>query len=406
VTSEISAARDDRTSESGEESSVLDPLIVLAERKLLIFWCTVSFALVAFVVSLLLPVLYTATVTILPPQQGSSIDAALTSQLGNLGTMAQLAGNSFGIKNPNDMYVAMLKSRTVEDAMVQRYGLQQEYHKKLLSDARKEFEENTNINGSGKDGLIYISIIDEDPKRAAELASGYVEQLHSLSANVAITEAAQRRLFFQNQLKETKNRLASADEVLRSTQERTGMIEVSSQTSALLESTVSLRAKIAAQEVLISGLQTYASGQNSQLIEAQQELNGLRGQLAQLGGSRSSGDDLILPKGKVPGASLEYLHKLRDVKYQEAIFDILARQYELAELDEAKGGSVFQVVDPAPPPDRRSFPHRGLIVICATITGFLVGALLAFAQLEFKSMQANPRMKVKLETLKASLRSF
>lgn len=402
MTSENFAVRDDRAPESGEEISVLDPLTVIAERKFFILSCTIGFALVALVISLLLPARFNATITVLPPQQGTPIVSLLSSQLSGLASLS----SDVRTKHLNNMYVAMLMSRTVEDAMVQRFGLQQEYHKKLLSDARKEFEENTSIDGSGKDGLIYISIIDPDPKRAAELASGYVEQLQSFSANIAITEAAQRRTFFQNQLKETKNRLANAEEALKSTQERTGMIEVSSQTSALLGSTVSLSAKIAAQEVLISGLQTYATGQNSKLIQAQRELNGLRSQLAQLGSSGGSGDDLILPKGRVPAASFDYLNKLHDVKYQEAVVDVLARQFELAELDEAKEGSVFQVVDPALPPDRRSFPHRGLIVICAVITGFMIGIMLAFIQLDLKNIQVNPRMRVKLETLKESLRSF
>jgi tyrosine-protein kinase Etk/Wzc len=123
-----------------DEISLLDLLIVLAERKRIIFAVTTVFAIGAIVVSLLLPPRYTATVTLLPPQQGSSMGAALASQLGNLGGMAALAGGSLGLKNPNDMYVAMFKSRTVEDAMVQHFGLMQEYRAKYLSDARKAFE--------------------------------------------------------------------------------------------------------------------------------------------------------------------------------------------------------------------------------------------------------------------------
>ncbi len=139
---------------TGDEISLLDLLIVLAERKRLIIWVTLGFAVVALIVSLLLPKSYTATVTILPPQQNSSLSSQLAAQLGGLGGIAQMAGGGSSLlKNPNDMYVAMLKSRTVEDAMVNRFGLMQEYHKSYLSDARKKFENRANVDGSGKDGL-------------------------------------------------------------------------------------------------------------------------------------------------------------------------------------------------------------------------------------------------------------
>jgi len=165
-----------RVASEEDEISLLDLLIVLAERKRLIFWVTAAFAILAVVISLLLPVRYTATVVLLPPQQNSSIGAALASQLGNLGGVAALAGGSLGLKNPNDMFVGMLKSRTVEDAMVEHFGLMQEYHKKYLSDARKTFDSRATVDGNGKDGLIHISVEDQDPQRAADLANGYIEQ--------------------------------------------------------------------------------------------------------------------------------------------------------------------------------------------------------------------------------------
>ena len=189
---------------------LLDLLIVLAERKRFIFWVTAGFAILAIVISLLLPMRYTATVITAdsaakllderrywPP---SSVD---------LGGMAALAGGGLGLKNPNDMFVGMLRSRTVEDAMVQHFGLMQEYHKRYLSDARKKFEHDATVDGSGKDGLIHISVEDRDPRRAAELANGYVDQFRDLSQHLAITEASQRRLFFEQELEQAKNNLAT-----------------------------------------------------------------------------------------------------------------------------------------------------------------------------------------------------
>jgi tyrosine-protein kinase Etk/Wzc len=387
-----------------DEISLLDLLIILAEKKRTILRVTAVFVIFAVIISLLLPARYTATVTLLPPQEGSSMGAALSSQLGNLGGVAALAGGSLGLKNPNDRYVAMFQSRTVEAAMVQRFGLMQEYHKRYLSDAQKDFEGHTTVDGSGKDGLIHISVEDHDARRAAELANGYVDQFRYLSQHLAITEASQRRLFFQQELEQAKNNLANAEEALEQTEQKTGVIQPDSQERALIESAASLRAQITAREVQIQGMQTYATGENSELIQAQQELAGLRAQLAKLGGSEdTSGNEFMIPKGLVPKTGMEYVRKLRDVKYYETIFDILARQFEVAKLDEAKEGALIQVVDPAIPPDRRSFPKRALIVIGTMFGGLIFGIFIALFQAGYQHLKRDPDGSEKLALLKNAL---
>jgi uncharacterized protein involved in exopolysaccharide biosynthesis len=330
--------------------------------------------------------------------------AALASQLGNLGSLGALAGGSLGLKNPNDMFVAMFKSRTVEDAMVQHFGLMQEYHAKYPSDARKAFESYAAVDGSAKDGMIHISVQDRDPRRAADLANGYVDQFRIQSQHLAITEASQRRLFFEQQLEQAKDNLANAEEAMKETEQKTGVIQLDSQARALIESAASLRAEVAAKEVQIQGMRTYATGENSQVVQAQQELESMRAQLAKLGGSEdSSTGGIIVPKGQVPEAGLEYVRKLRDVKYNETIFDILARQFEAAKLDEAKQGSLVQVVDPAVPPDRRSFPKRALIVIGATALGFFFGVFAALFEAGFRRVQDDPEAIVKLDLLRRAV---
>jgi uncharacterized protein involved in exopolysaccharide biosynthesis len=387
-----------------EEISLLDLLIVLASRRRTIFGVTAACAVVSVVVALILPKSYTANVVLLPPQQNSSIGEALAAQLGNLGSMAALAGSSLGMKNPDDMYVGMLKSRTVEDALVREFGLVQEYHARRFSDARNAFEHHAAVDDSGKDGLIRISVEDRNPRRAAQLANGYVSEFRHLSENLAITEASQRRLFFQQQLEQAKDNLANAEEALKRTEQTTGLIQLDSQARALIESAASLRAQVAAKEVQIQAMRTYATGENAQLIEAQQELDSLRIQLAKLGGSEDSASSLIVPKGKVPEAGLEYVRKLRDVKYYEAIFDILARQFEIAKLDEAKEGSLIQVVDAAIPPDRRSSPKRALIVVLSTVVGLFLGILIALLQARWARVREDPESSAKLALLRRILR--
>lgn len=388
-----------------QELSFLDILVVLTDYRRLILWITAVAVLVAIPVSLLLPKRYTATLTVLPPQQGAGLDTLLESQLsgvggssplGGLAGMAALAGSSLGIKNPNSRYVGMFRSRIVEDPVIRQFGLMKEYDDKYLSDARRTFERRTQIDGNAKDGMIHVSVEDRDPQKAAAIANAYVDQFRKLSEHLAVSDALQRRGFFQRQLEQAKDNLANAEEALKATELKTGIIEVNSQARALIESVANLRAQIAAREMIIQGMQTYATGQNAQMTQAEEELASLRTQLAKLGGDQDTADGLIVPKGKVPEAALEYVRRLRDVKYYETIFEVLARQFELAKLDEAKQGAAVQIVDPAVVPDKRSFPKRSLIVIGSAIGGLIIGIFTALGLAALRRMREDPETALKL----------
>lgn len=387
----------------GDEISLLDLLIVLATRKRLILLFTAGFAIVSLIVSLIWPKSFTATAILMPPRQSSGMSSLLTAELGSLGGMAALAGSSLGIKNPNDMYVGFLRSQTVEDGMVKKYGLMREYHAHYVSEARKSFEHHTTVDGSGKDGLIHISVDDRSPEKAAEMANGYVDAFRHLSEGLAITEASQRRLFFQQQLEQAKDNLANAEEALKKTEQTTGLIQLDSQARALIETAAALRAQITAKEVQIQAMQTYATGENSQVVELQQELDSLRAQLAKLGGSEENPNAFFPSKGRVPEVGLEYVRKLRDVKYYETIFELLARELEIAKIDEAREGSFVQVVDPATVPDHKSSPRRALIVIVSTFAGLFIGILAALVQAGMSHLREDPEASAKLALLRANL---
>ena len=288
--------------------------------------------------------------------------------------------------------------------MVEHFGLMQEYGKRYESDARKAFERHADVDGSGKDGLIHISVEDRDPRRAADLANGYVDQFRNLSQHLAITEASQRRLFFEQELEHARNDLANAEQALQQTEQTSGVIQLDSQARALIESGAALRAQITAREVQIQGMETYATSENAQLVRAQRELESLRAQLSKLDGSADNATgELIVSKGRIPEAGLAYIRKLRDVKYSETIFEILLKQFELAKLDEAKQGSLVQVVDPAVSPDKRSFPKRTLLVLLATALGFLAGVLIAFVISGFERMQDDSETARRLNLLRRAL---
>ena len=205
----------------GSHANLLDLLIVLSKRRRFIFGFTAGVAILTVIAVLLISNKYTASTVVLPPAQPSSMGSALLSQLGGSagsGALASLAGGSLGIKNPGEMYVSFFRGRTVEDAVVQRFGLQARYKTKTMYDTREAFEKHSTVVLGAKDGLIRISVEDSDPKLASEIANGYVDEFKKLSATLAITEAAQRRLFFQQQLTEAKDNLTTAEEAMKRTE--------------------------------------------------------------------------------------------------------------------------------------------------------------------------------------------
>jgi tyrosine-protein kinase Etk/Wzc len=386
-----------------EDISLLDILIVIVQYRRLILKIAAYTVVVGVIVSLLLPIRYTATTSILPPQQTNSAGSALMAQLGGLSSVASLAGGSLGLKNPNDLQVAMLKSRTVEDAMLDRFHLVELFRVKQRSDARTKLEKVVDIDSGAKDGLIRLTVTDRDPRRAAEMANGYVEEFKRLSANLAVTEASQRRLFFEQQLVQAKDNLANAEEDLKKTGQRTGLIQLDSQTRATIELVAELRGEIAAKEVQINAMRSFATGENPELQLAEQQLAGLRSQAEKMGAASEGASNALIPKGGMQEAGVEYIRKLRDVKYFETVFDLLARQYEIAKVDEARQGATVQVVDRAIVPDRRSSPKRTLIVLGAAVLGLFLGVVWAFAREGLTRLSNNPAEHQRLELLKKSI---
>jgi len=392
------------SSRADTEVWVLDLLVLLLERKRFVVRFVLGAAVLATAVAFLLPVRYEAKIVLLPPPQNSSIGAALLGQIGNLGSLgglASLAGGGFNLKSPADMYVSLLTSRTVEDAMIQRFGLMKEYREKRMSETRKEFERRTTAVAGTKDGLIRLTLEDGDPKRAAEMANGYVEEFRKLSASLAITEAARRRLFFEQQVQQARDALTHAEEAMTKTQQSTGVLQIDSQARSLIESAAILRAQVVAKQVQIESMRSFATDDNPGLILAKQELAALRSQLDRLAGSQQdAGSDINLSKGRVTQSGMEYLRRYRDLKYQETVFELLARQFEIAKLDEAREGSIIQVVDAAVPPDKKSSPHRVLIMIAGTILGFLVAVFWLLLRKRWASASGLPENSERLEAIK------
>jgi tyrosine-protein kinase Etk/Wzc len=380
-----------------DEVNLFDLLIVLAKHKKKILLLPLVAAIAAAGYSQILPPIYTATTKILPPQQNQSASAAMLAQLGGL---ANFVGAGSVLKNPNDVYVAMLGSRTIADNLIQRFDLMKvwDVDSRYPSLARTKLELATQIK-SGKDGLIAVEVEDKDPKRAADMANAYVEELINFTGVLAVTEASKRRLFFERQFALAKDNLAKAEGSARQALQTGGLVKVDEQGRAMIENTARLRGQITVKEVQIGAMRTFATDANPNLQMALQELGALKRELAKIEGS-----DVAISSGK-SGASPggESLRLLRDVKYNEVIFELLARQYEMAKIDEAKESAVIQVMDKATEPDRKSRPNRKLMVISWAVAALVLAVLWAFIRESLAKSAADPSQGPRIVTLKRYL---
>ena len=385
------------TDQASDEINLLDLLIVFAKHKKLIIGLPMAVGLLAVIYALLLPNIYTANTKILPPQQSQSAAASMLAQLGNAGGL--LAGAA-GIKNPNDLYVAMLRSRTVADNLIQRFRLMElwKIDTQHPSDAYKALDGVTSIT-SGKDGLIIIEVDDIDPKRAADLANAYVEELFKFTRVIAVTEASQRRLFFERQFGLAKENLVKAETAARQALQTGGLVKVDDQGRAMVEATARLRGQITVKEVEIGTMRTFAADRNPDLQRLLQELQSMKRELSRIEGSGG-------PKSGQTSASrqgIDNLGLLRDVKYHEVIFELLARQYEMAKIDEAKDSAIIQVMDKAIEPDRKSKPKRSMIVLLSTMLAGFAAILLAFLGEAAAKARSDPQQAERLRTMKRYL---
>jgi uncharacterized protein involved in exopolysaccharide biosynthesis len=322
--------------------------------------------------------------------------------LGQLGGLASLAGGAVGIKGPNDLFIGMLNSHTLADQMIARFKLQQKFNAKSMEGARGALAGATVIK-TGKDGFISIEYFDTDPKFAARMANAYVEELDKLNNTLAVTEASRKRLFFETQLKGVRANLDAAENALKQTQERTGLIQPERQAGTLISAVGNLRAQIAAKEVELSAMSAFATPQNPDYRQIQQVIVGLRAQLTKLEAT-SAGRDIKVPTGKLPETGLEFLRKTRDFKYQETLFELLSKQFEIAKIDEAKDAALIQVVDKALVPEQRAKPKRLLIVILATLMAFFLSVLLAFVREASARASLDPASAERMNLLRRYLR--
>ena len=369
-----------------DEISLLDLLQVVADNLRLLVLGPLVAGLLALAYSFTITPTFTATTKFMPPQQQQSGAAAMLAGLGALGGLAGAAG----IKSPADQYVAFLKSNSVLDALVNRFKLMDRLDTKSREDARRAISGNVQI-ASAKDGLITIDASDKDPAFAAQLANAHVEELGKLLDRIAVTEAQQRRLFFEKQLANAKDNLVKAEQALKASGVNSSALKATP--GAAVESMAKLKAGITVQEIKLASMRGYLTESAPDFKQAQTELAAMRTQMAQAEKQEPVAN----------GGDSDYIARFRDFKYHETLFELFAKQYEMARIDESREGAVIQVLDPAQPPERKSKPKKAQIAMLATLAAGFALLLFVFIRRALRGAAQTPESAEKLSRLRQAL---
>jgi tyrosine-protein kinase Etk/Wzc len=379
--SQLSASR----SEAPDALGVLDLVLVFSQSWKVVVLGALAAGLIALGFSFLLTPQFTARASFLVPQQQNP--AAALAQLGGL---AGAAATATGLKNPLDQYVAMLRSTTVTDKLVSQFDLMTMYGERFRQDARDVLTRRTQVV-AGKDGLITIEVEDTSPIRAAELANAYMAQLSLMLDALAADEAQHRRTFFEQQLGDANKRLIQAQTELEASGVDASTLKMNP--AGAVEATARLKAQLTASELRVAGMRGYLSDNSAELRQALLEQAALRRQLQQA----------EVGQGSSRGQPNEYILKFREFKYRETLFEMFARQYELARADEAREGALVQVIDKATPPEKKTSPRKAVIAVVTTIASGTLLYLFALASYCWAAAVRDPARARKASAIRSAL---
>jgi uncharacterized protein involved in exopolysaccharide biosynthesis len=343
-------------------------------------WGFVLFALVAF----LIPAKYDSVTQLMPPdsdKSGTAMLAAIASKGAGSDALGGYAGDLLGVKTSGALFIGVLHSRTVEDSVINKFDLRKVYWVSRMEDARKELEERTSIDENRKSGIITIRVRDRSKQRAQAMAQTYVDQLNIAVAKLSTSSARREREFLETRLTAVKQDLDQAAHDFSQFASKNTAIDITEQGKAMVEAAARLQGELIAAEAQRQGLEQIYTANNSRVRSAQANIDELRRQLNKLGGSgtgsdTASGESPLYPSiRQLPLLGVTYADLYRRIKIQEAVYETLTKQYELAKVQEAKEIPTVKVLDPANYPEKKAAPHRLSIALAGLIFAFVVGCV-------------------------------
>lgn len=370
------------------EISIIDFALLLAENIKLLILAPLLAGIVTLASTYLIKPTFTATAQIMAPQS----QGAASALLGSLGGLAAFAGGGLGgIKNQTDQWISLMTSRTVAENLLEKFNLQEAYATKYRFQAWEELAKNTKIS-AGKDGLIDIEVEDKDPNRAAALTQAYITELERMTKNLALSEASQRRLFFEKQLGEVKTNLIKAEIALKESGVNASILKTSP--DAAVGPLAQLQAQATAAEIQISVLRQSQTNNSPILRGAIGQLESLRSQIRRLEQNDPAAST---------SAGTEYVSKYREFKYQETLFEMMARQYELARADESRDSSTVQIIDAPQAPEYKTKPKRGFITISGMMAALAISILYLVTKQSIQQYQKIPSQAATWKKLRSTL---
>lgn len=357
---------------SSEDLNIIEYWHVIVRRKKFIATLTGAAAAISIIISLLLPKIYSASASVLPPQQESGLASGLLSQVpGNIGG---LAGSLLGMQSKADVWVGILKSQTVRDAIITRFNLRERYKADNIEDTRKVLDKMVTVRMSEDDEIISITVEDKDPAAARDMANAFIEELDRVNRTVIMTSGRRTREFVDKRLSEAGDELKRLEAEMKSFQERHGAIQLDEQGKAIIESMGKVKGALIAKEVELQTLMSYAAPTNPHVSLLKDEIDGLRAKLSEFehGGNLANGS-VFIPTSRLPSLNIQFARKLREAAVQQTLYELLTQQYELARIQEAKDSPTVQVLDYATTPEKKTKPKRSLIVLLSTFTVLCFG---------------------------------
>ena len=365
--------------------------------------------LAGLLVAFLIPKRYQSTTRLMPPdQQSGSGIALMASLLGRLGSggssggMGGLAGDLFGLKTSGDLFIGVLQSRTIQDDLINKFDLRKVYRTARWEDARRRLSDNTELLNDRKSGIIRIDVTDHDPQRAAALGREYVDELNQVMTLLNTSSAHRERVFLEDRLQQVKLDLEGAEKDFSVYASKNATLDISAQSKAMMESAAAVQGQLIAAETELQGLRQIYTDSNVRVRSLRARIAELQSQIAKMGGKAGTPGDTETPDSesiypsirRLPLLGVSYADLYRRMKIEEAIFETLTQQYELARVQEAKEVPTVKVLDEADVPGKKSFPPRLLITFLCALFAALAGAAWVLGRAHWRAIAPDDPGKI------------
>jgi len=364
--------------------NILDCIEVVVKQKMMIARVTISALVFSTIIAFTIPKQYRSATRILPPQQDNGLMGMMMATMS--GGMAGLAGDLLGKGSSADLYVGILKSHSISDPIIDKFKLMKAYDNKYRFDTYKKLDKNVDISVGKKDGIIDIIVEDKDPNRAADIANAFVHELGKLTVKLNIIGAGNNKEYLEERLANARVDLIKSEDALKSFQSKYKALDITEQAKGTIKGVADLEARLAEEEIKLGNIKRLYTDSSQEVKYQQSVVSNILRQIHKLDGKHS--DSVILGVGSIPEIGQQYLRLMREFKIQEALVELLTKQYEMSKLNQTKDVTGIQIIQKAQIPDKPVKPNKVFIVFTITFISHLMAIFAAFV-IKYKECMSN-----------------